>query len=129
MSEELFDVVARPAGNGEADGAAGETIVLRLHVQPGAGRAAVVGRHGNALHIRVAPPPADGRANVAASELVAEILGVKTSQVELVAGEHHRDKRVRVVGVEVGAARDALDEAIEQGHGAGSRGRATHGRR
>ena len=41
-----------------------EGVVLRIHVQPGAGRSAVVGRHGDALKVRVALDDAklaDGR--------------------------------------------------------------------
>jgi uncharacterized protein YggU (UPF0235/DUF167 family) len=39
---------------------------------------------------------------------VADIFGVRKSQVELVAGDKSRLKRVRVVGVDPGRARDAI---------------------
>ena len=58
-----------------------EGIVLRVHVQPGAGRSAVVGRHGDALKIRVAAPPIEGRANEAARALLAETLGLPEADV------------------------------------------------
>ena len=73
-------------------------IVLRVRVQPGAGRAAVTGRHGDALALRVAAPPIGGRANAQCLEFVADVFGVRKSQVELVSGEKSRQKRLRVTG-------------------------------
>ena len=73
-----------------------DAVVLRVHVQPGAGRGAVVGRHGTSLKVRVAAPPVGGRANDAAIALVAETLGVKEGDVELVSGPRSRVKRFRV---------------------------------
>jgi uncharacterized protein (TIGR00251 family) len=90
-------------------------VVLHVPVQPGAGRAAVVGRHGDSLKIRVAAPPVEGRANDAAVALVAEALEVPASAVELVSGGKSRVKRFRVQGItpeelEV-QLRNVLDEA------------------
>ena len=73
-------------------------IVLRIHVQPGAGRSAVVGRHGDALKVRVAAPPVEGRANEATRSLLAESLGVPESDVELTSGQSSRSKRFRLKG-------------------------------
>ena len=81
---------------------------LRVRVQPGAGRSAVTGRHGDALALRVAAPPIGGRANAECLELVADLFGVRKSQVELVAGEKNRQKRFRVAGVDPDRARDAI---------------------
>jgi uncharacterized protein (TIGR00251 family) len=92
----------------EAEG----SVLVRLHVQPGAGRSAVVGRHGDALKIRVAAPPAGGRANEAVLELLAAALGVKASDLELVGGAASRSKRVRVTGVEPDDVRKRLENAI-----------------
>jgi len=71
-------------------------IVLHVHVQPGAGRSAVVGRHGESLKIRVAAPPVEGRANEAAATVLAEALEVPAADVELVSGARSRVKRFRV---------------------------------
>ncbi|MCU1493483.1 MAG: hypothetical protein JWO62_1247 [Acidimicrobiaceae bacterium] len=128
MADELFDVERRVPGPGDADGEVntGETILLRLHVQPGAGRAAVAGRHGDALHVRVAPPPQDGRANEAAVALVAELLDVPRSRIDLVSGERSREKRVRVSGVDPVTVRTTLTDAIERAGSTGGRSRGGH---
>ena len=38
-------------------------VVLSLHIQPGARNTEVAGVHGDALKIRLAAPPVDGKAN------------------------------------------------------------------
>ena len=70
-----------------------------MHVQPRAGRTQVAGRHGDALRIRVAAPPVDGRATEAARVALADALGVAPRPVTLVAGERSRLKRFRVDGL------------------------------
>jgi uncharacterized protein (TIGR00251 family) len=74
-------------------------LVLHLHVQPGAGKTAVAGLHGEALKIRLAAPPVDGRANDALVAFLARRLGIAKAGVELVAGASSREKRVRISGV------------------------------
>lgn len=91
----LFDVV-------------GGEPVLRVHVQPGAGRAGVAGRHGDAVKVRVTAPPVDGRANEATAALLAAALGVRTSQVVLVSGAASRSKRFRLVGLGTDELSDRL---------------------
>lgn len=124
-------MVEAPAA-GSVAGAEGSpeeaNVVLRLHVQPGAGRSAVLGRHGDALRVRVAPPPVDGRANTAVLALVAELLEVPERQVSLAGGERSRDKRVRVTGVDPAAVAKAIDRAIEEA-GTAPGGRDLHGHR
>lgn len=89
-------------------------VTVAVHVQPGAGRTSVVGRHGDALKLRVAAPPVDERANVAAAALLAEVLGVKPGAVELVSGQRSRMKRFRVSGLD----RDDALERVERALGA-----------
>ncbi len=116
MAEDLFEIEQEePAGTSKAKrGAKKSTILLRLYVQPGAGKAAVTGTRGDALHVRVAPPPVDGRANVACAELVAELLGVPKSAIELAGGEKSRRKRLRVQGVDTARVRRVLSDAVAE---------------
>jgi uncharacterized protein (TIGR00251 family) len=95
------------------------SVVLRLHVVPGAGRTAVTGRHGDALKVRVAAPPERGRANDACVALVASTLGIAPGQVELVSGPSSRSKRVRVSGIEADDVRRLLAAALGDPGGGG----------
>jgi len=72
------------------------SLILSLHIQPGASRTAFAGLHGNALKIRLAAPPVDGKANQALLAFLAEELGVPKSQVEMIGGATSRLKRMRV---------------------------------
>ena len=73
---------------------------LRLRVAPGATRAGVVGRHGDAWKVRVAAPAEGGRANDAVVRLLAEACSLPRTAVTLVSGHGARDKIVELAGVE-----------------------------
>lgn len=68
--------------------------MLTLHVQPGAKRSGWVGRHGDALKVRIAAPPLEGKANAALCAFLAKTFGMRQNAVTLVAGETSRTKRV-----------------------------------
>jgi uncharacterized protein (TIGR00251 family) len=92
----------------------GDAVTLAVHVQPRAGRTAIVGRHGDALKMRVAAPPVDDRANAAAAELIVEVLGVAKGDVELVSGARSRLKRFRVKGVERETVIEVLERVLDE---------------
>ena len=100
--------------------------MLRLHVQPAAGRTAVSGRYGDALKVRVAAPPEGGRANQACQDLVAELLGVPKGAVELVSGASSRSKRYRVAGLDLAETERLLEEAINPAGSQPGGGRPGH---
>lgn len=79
----------------------GDILTLTLHIQPGAKRTAVAGLHGEALKIRLAAPPIEGRANEALLKFIAESFGVPLRQVELKQGGQSRHKVVAVTGSRV----------------------------
>lgn len=86
----------------------GDGVTLRLHIQPGAKKTEVVGLHGEALKIRLAAPPVDGKANASLIAFLADRLGVAKAAVSLVSGDTSRAKRVRVSGVEPSVVRERL---------------------
>ena len=73
---------------------------LRLRVAPGAMRAGIVGRHGDAWKVRVAAPAEGGRANDAVVRLLAETFAVPRTAVTLVSGHGSRDKIVELAGID-----------------------------
>lgn len=88
-----------PVGTGpvvrvQADGG----VTVSLHVQPGAKRSEFAGRHGDALKIRLAAPPVDGKANACLLAFLAKFMAVPKAAVSLVSGETSRQKVVRIEG-------------------------------
>lgn len=69
---------------------------LRIHVQPGAARSEVAGRHGDALKLRIAAPAVEGAANAALIEYLAKRLKLARREVTIAQGEKSRRKIVRV---------------------------------
>jgi len=77
-------------------------VSFGVRVNPRASRTRLLGVAGEgaeaALKIALAVPPVDGRANEELISYLADLLGVARSAVEVIAGEHSRNKVVRVRG-------------------------------
>jgi len=71
-------------------------LLIAVQAQPNAKRTEVAGPHGDALRIRLAAPPLEGRANDCLVAFVAERLGVKRGAVSVVQGETSRRKLLAV---------------------------------
>lgn len=80
---------------------ADDIVTLTLHVQPGAKHSEVAGLHGEALKIRLAAPPVEGRANKALLKFIADLFEVPVRQVELKQGGQSRHKVVAISGSRV----------------------------
>jgi uncharacterized protein (TIGR00251 family) len=83
-------------------------ITLTLHIQPGAKKTEVAGLYGDALKIRLAAPPVDGKANAALIAFVADRLGVARSAVSLKSGQTSRRKVIEVLAVSADDAQRLL---------------------
>lgn len=71
-----------------------DTIAVR--VIPRAKRDEVGGERDGRLVVRTVATPADGKANVAVTKLLAAHLGLPIRRLELVSGHHARDKVFRI---------------------------------
>ena len=81
-------------------------ITLTLHIQPGAKKTEFAGLHGDALKIRLAAPPVDGKANEALVKFVADTLGLAKAAVSLKSGQTSRRKVLEVQGAQLSAIED-----------------------
>jgi uncharacterized protein (TIGR00251 family) len=100
-------VVTRPELTAVHDG-----VILTVHAQPNAQRTEIVGRHGDALKIRLAAAPIDDRANEALIVLIATTFGLNRSDVSIRSGGSSRRKRLVLRGVDVDAASAVLDRHL-----------------
>ena len=82
----------------------GDTLILTLHIQPGAKKTDIAGLHGDALKIRLAAPPVDGKANAALIGYVADRLDLPKSAVQLKSGQTSRRKVLAVSGASAAQA-------------------------
>jgi uncharacterized protein (TIGR00251 family) len=76
-----------------------EGCVLAVRAQPGARRNAIVGAHAGMLKVAVTAPPDKGRANEAIVATLAQALGLKPAQIELLSGATSRQKKFLLRGV------------------------------
>ena len=90
-----------------------EGCVLSVRAQPGARRNGIVGEKAGTLKVAVTAPPDQGRANKALIEVLAECLGIKKSQVELLSGQTHREKRFLIRGVTRQQISDAIGKLLK----------------
>lgn len=84
---------------------------LTLHVQPGARKTEVAGVHGDALKIRLAAPPVDGKANAALIGFIADRLGLAKSAVSLRSGQTSRHKVLEVTAAPADTQERLLPES------------------
>lgn len=77
---------------------------------PGSSRNRVVGRYADGVKVQVSAAPERGKANEAVADVLAEWLGVKPSQVSIVAGHSQPRKTIAVAGY----SPDQLKSKLEQ---------------
>lgn len=68
-------------------------LKIAIHAVPGAKRTEAAGTHADALRVRIAAPPTDGKANQALTVWLAETFAVPKRDVTLLAGASARQKR------------------------------------
>ena len=103
MSEKVIGLAIQ-----EKDG----SLIIPVRVVPRAKKNEIVGVEGGAVKIRIAAPPVRGKANEALVEFLAQALGVRKGQVEIVRGQRARNKTIRVRGLSEKEARKRLGNLI-----------------
>ncbi len=75
------------------------STAVPFYVQPRASKTEVVGRHGDAIKVRVKAPPVDGAANEELIRFLARRFKVPRKAVKLVSGSSSRHKQIAIEGV------------------------------
>ena len=82
--------------------------VLAVKAVPNAPRGEICGWLGEAVKVKVAAPPVEGRANAALCEFLAEVLELPRRAVSVLHGDASRHKRVRIQGLDLAEVRRRL---------------------
>ena len=75
------------------------SVILAVKVVPGASRDRVAGRYGDGIKIQTSAPPEGGKANAAVAEILAQFLGLKPNQVQLISAPANPRKQFRISGL------------------------------
>ncbi len=81
------------------DSDSADSFIIALHCQPGAKKTEVQGEHDGRLKLRLAAPPVEGKVNEALIQWLSKTLEIRRANIELLAGDLSRLKRVRVQGL------------------------------
>ena len=71
-------------------------LTLSVYVQPRASSCAIAGCHQDALKLKLTAPPVGGAANKQCIAVLAKALGVAKSEIEIIGGQTHRLKQIRI---------------------------------
>jgi len=82
-------------------------LKFNIYVQPRSSRNQVLGLYGDALKVKIKAPPVEGAANKMCIAVLAKVLKIPKSTIEIVSGQASKTKRVQVRGEK---DRDSLEE-------------------
>lgn len=74
-----------------------QPVLLNVKVIPNASRNRVAGLYADGIKIQTSAPPEAGKANRAVAKILAEFLGVKPGQIELISAPANPRKQFRIV--------------------------------
>ena len=75
-----------------------QELILKVYLQPKSSKNEVVGPYRDGIKVKITAPPIEGKANEALIRFLAKELGVPPSCVEIIRGEHSREKTLKISG-------------------------------
>lgn len=92
-----------------------ENALLRIRVQPNSQKNEVVGILSDGrIKIKLQAPPLDGKANKALIRYLHQLFNIPETRMNLLQGEHNRDKVIRIEGIsDSEAERILLDQVSD----------------
>ncbi len=73
-------------------------IILKVYLQPKSSKNEIVGPYRDGIKVKVTAAPVEGKANEALIRFLAKELGVPPSCIEIIRGEHSREKALKISG-------------------------------
>ena len=89
-----------------------EGLLLPVKAQPGARKNGVTGVHDGRLKIAVTQAAEKGKANAALQKVLANVLGIKKSQVALASGPTSAQKMFRITGIDADELRSRIQTIL-----------------
>jgi uncharacterized protein len=87
-------------------------VTFEVHVHPRAKRTAITGVLNGRVKLALASPPVDCRANEELQRFLSRLFEVPRRAVQLVGGEHTRDKRVLIAELNGAAILAVIEEEL-----------------
>jgi uncharacterized protein (TIGR00251 family) len=76
-----------------------EEITIKVYLQPKSSKNEIIGPYRDGIKVKVTTPPVEGKANEALIRFLSKELGVSPSSIEILKGNHSREKTLRVSGI------------------------------
>jgi uncharacterized protein len=92
-----------------------EGVILPVRAQPGARRNELRGLQDGALRVCVTQVAEKGKANKAVIEVLSKSLGLRKSQIDLIAGETSHQKRFLIRGTTIEELRERVESVVGAG--------------
>jgi len=118
IAAEFLETVMRPSSGGQSDtwpiSEHPKGTVVSIKAQPGSKKNEVRLEENGQIKVCVTQRPEKGKANRAVLEVLAEFLGVRESQVELISGETSQKKRVLIHGLSAKEVNEKLNRSLSE---------------
>ncbi len=82
-------IVSKDTGNPES-------AVIKVRVLPRSSRTEIVGKTDGVYRIKLTAPAIEGKANKALIGFLAKITGLPKRKIDIVSGEHSKNKTIRI---------------------------------
>jgi uncharacterized protein len=86
------------------------STVIQAKVLPRSSRTEIVGKVDGVYRIKLTAPPIEGKANKALINFLAKKTGLPKSKIQIVSGEHSRNKTIRIHNISSDNAMKYLEE-------------------
>jgi uncharacterized protein (TIGR00251 family) len=90
--------------------------ILKIKVQPGAGRNEICGMWQEMVKVKVYAQAESGKANKACIELISDKFGISKNKIKIIKGHTSREKQVQIIGLSDNELLGQLDKILQEGN-------------